>query len=246
MKKDKYITRWLMAAFLVIFTAILVPVSCKSQLNPTFTSIKTDSVRSRHDTLWITNNSGSISWIRTKGDSLFFGDATGEKPLSIIGTGGGGPGGTLTPGVLDDNDHAYIIGYDDYTLTEYDTIRITPNPIMISITSANILAGDELTVLSASADSAYIPTMYFLSFDAGATPYTGAENSLLKLGTTTIATCGSATFTSANDTQRRADIYSGDTSGDFKNLAITFDLGNFDAGNGTAKLYVWYEEIAIP
>ena len=88
MKKDKYITHWLAVAFLILFASVLIPISCKSQLNPTFTSVKIDSMRARTgDKIWLTDNAGSVAWIRLSGDTLYLGDASGEHSVySLLDT----------------------------------------------------------------------------------------------------------------------------------------------------------------
>lgn len=53
-------------------------------------SITVDSLRQRADTLWFSNRKGSIVYLRTLNDTLYFGDASGEKKVSQIGTGTGG------------------------------------------------------------------------------------------------------------------------------------------------------------
>lgn len=52
-------------------------------------SVTIDSLRQKSDTLWFSNRKGSIVYFRTSGDTLYFGDATGEKKVSQIGTGTG-------------------------------------------------------------------------------------------------------------------------------------------------------------
>lgn len=46
-----------------------------------FKRVRTDSLSSRGDRIYITNKKGSEAYIRTSGDSLYFGDITGENRL---------------------------------------------------------------------------------------------------------------------------------------------------------------------
>jgi hypothetical protein len=169
-------------------------------------------------------------------------------------TGTGGWISQYNPG-FPEADSASVLFYDPddgvwiaKTLVDVtDSLLAVSNPdVTMSISSADILAGTDLILKAGEPGFAFIPTMYFVSFDAGTTQYTGTNNSTLELGTTTIATCGYSTFTSENDTQRRADIFSGDAAGDWNNKAISFDLGDLDTGNGTAIIYVWYSKVPVP
>lgn len=94
MIKDKSIKKilwWLVAIVLLS----MIAVSTKAQHNRTFISVTLDSLTQRQDTLWITDDAGSVSYIRTRGDSLFLGDGTGEKAIVNLAT-GGTPGGSTT------------------------------------------------------------------------------------------------------------------------------------------------------
>jgi hypothetical protein len=74
-----------MKKIIIIGFLVINSIAGLSQL-----SITVDSLRQRSDTLWFTNRKGSIVYLRTKFDTLYFGDATGEKKVSQIGTGTGG------------------------------------------------------------------------------------------------------------------------------------------------------------
>ena len=94
MIKDKSIKKILWWIFAVVLIS-MIAVSVNAQHNKTFISVTLDSLTQRQDTLWITDDAGSVCYIRTSGDSLFLGDGTGEKAIVNLST-GGTPGGSPT------------------------------------------------------------------------------------------------------------------------------------------------------
>jgi len=93
---EKNLNKILWSVFVLIILGAIFCASSFGQINPTFKSVKLDSIRTRisgSDTIWLTDNAGSVAYIRIKQDSLIFGDASGEKYLSSLAT-GGTPGGS--------------------------------------------------------------------------------------------------------------------------------------------------------
>ena len=73
MKKLIFIT------FLVFSTLVL-----NAQFIKTFLKVRTDSIAGYNDTIFVTNEEGSEGYIYTKDDSLYFGDASGQKALGKL------------------------------------------------------------------------------------------------------------------------------------------------------------------
>lgn len=69
----------------VIIALLAVAAGLHAQIDITKRTVTTDSLRSRGDTLWITNKTGGLAWIRVSNeDSLFFKDASGEMSLGVL------------------------------------------------------------------------------------------------------------------------------------------------------------------
>ena len=75
--------------FILLFTTVLF-TPLFSQLDITKRTVTLDSISGRQDTIWVTDGSGSVSYIRTSGDSLFFKDVSGEYNLEYLTTSGTG------------------------------------------------------------------------------------------------------------------------------------------------------------
>jgi len=89
-----------MKKILIIIGLITLSLTGFAQLDITKRTVTADSLRSKADTLYFTNKLGSIVYFRTSGDSLFFGDVTGEKMVSQIGTGGSGVADSIFESML--------------------------------------------------------------------------------------------------------------------------------------------------
>lgn len=101
MIRENHIQRnlWIIVA-VIILAVILGTKSFGQNINPTFKSVKVDSIRAREDTIWLSDQQGGIAYLLTRNDSLVFGDASGEKYLALLAT-GGPPGGS--PGAIQYN-----------------------------------------------------------------------------------------------------------------------------------------------
>lgn len=68
---------------LIVLILIINSITVFSQI-----SVTVDSIRQKSDTLWISNRKGSITYMRTSGDSLYLGDVSGEMYLGLVNSGG--------------------------------------------------------------------------------------------------------------------------------------------------------------
>lgn len=87
MMKEKNISKWL---WLFVLAALSAVFSCGlyAQIDITKRTVTLDSLSSRQDTIWLTNGAGSVIYLRTSGDSLYFGDLDGEKNLGQLSESG--------------------------------------------------------------------------------------------------------------------------------------------------------------
>jgi len=135
-------------------------------------SITVDSLRQRADTLWFSNRKGSIVYFRTLNDTLYFGDATGEKKVSQIGTGTGGLNFSDTiskiatkydltqieSGSADSNFKYMTAESARFGSSDGDSVYIDLNKIEIMNAgeSFKIDASDDVTVISTTSDATNI------------------------------------------------------------------------------------------
>ena len=89
--KDKYIELKLWVIITIMAGLMLIGIESFGQLNITKRTVSIDSLRSRQDTIWLTNKTGGKAWLRiTNNNTLYLGDKNGEKSLGVLGSGSGG------------------------------------------------------------------------------------------------------------------------------------------------------------
>ena len=69
---------------LLIFGVLFIDSFC--QFTGTFKKVRTDTIAGFNDTIWISDEAGSIAYMFTRNDSLFFGDITGTRSINSFDT----------------------------------------------------------------------------------------------------------------------------------------------------------------
>jgi len=126
---------WIMAVLAVFAGSVF------GQLNIRKRTVTLDSLSSLgHDTIWLTNGNGGMAWLRiSQLDSLYFGDASGEKSLGSIG-GGYDANNPLTYPVYAANDTTYFAAiWDNGELVKAPLVDVSAG--VDSIISTNGVAG---------------------------------------------------------------------------------------------------------
>jgi hypothetical protein len=121
---------------IIVLLIICCTGRCSAQVDITKRTVTTDSLRSRQDTLWFTNKKGSLVYFRTHGDTLYFGDASGEKKLSATGIGSV----FANSGLRKDGDTIKLD--NDFDYPSFDPIRLrTYNLGGFGIDASNLSGG---------------------------------------------------------------------------------------------------------